>query len=529
VCYVVDMTRRTHRLGERLGTDHTLAVGDVIGGIDVGSNAARLKLVRLLDDGAFDIVHQERAPVRPGEGIWDTGAMPEPVIERLVGALERFAGLCRVHRAVHVRAVATSAVREAKNRDDVVARVRERCDLDLEVISGLEEARLIGLGVFRGLPPKARSLLIDIGGGSTEVARGEGEDPHELWSMPVGAVRLTEIFGTANRVSREQLVAMRRYAQRIVADALPSPIKQAPKHAIGSSGTVRAVCAFAAPPGSSHATREHLTRAVEALVGMSIAARRKRFDVQRAEVVIAGAVILESVAFHLQLESVTAVDGGLKEGLLVDLVRRASERRTDPLLSEAVVEAGRRFDFDEAHGIHTRDTALALFDQLGDVHRLPTESRLILEVAAVLHDAGYLVSSNRHHKHSMYLIQNMDLPGISDRERALAALVARFHRRSPPTKDHPDLVGLDPTERRVVRGLTTLLRIADATDQSHEAAVEGVSVSDDGTATIITLHTVSGRTIEPFEHEGLRTLFRSCFGRRLQIVIGSPGRRKRSP
>jgi exopolyphosphatase/guanosine-5'-triphosphate,3'-diphosphate pyrophosphatase len=523
------MTRRTHRLGERLGTDHTLAVGDVIGGIDVGSNAARLKLVRLLDDGAFDIVHQERDPVRPGEGIWDTGAMPEPVIERLVGALERYTALCRVHRAVHVRAVATSAVREAKNRDDVVARVRERCDLDLEVISGLEEARLIGLGVFRGLPPKARSLLVDIGGGSTEVARGEGEDPHELWTMPVGAVRLTEIFGTANRVSREQLVAMRRYAQRIVADTLPSPVKQAPKHAIGSSGTVRAVCAFAAPPGSSHATREHLTRAVEALVGMSIAARRKRFDAQRAEVVIAGAVILESVAFHLRLESVTAVDGGLKEGLLVDLVRRANERRTDPLLSEAVVEAGRRFDFDEAHGIHTRDTALALFDHLGDVHRLPTESRLILEVAAVLHDAGYLVSSNRHHKHSMYLIQNMDLPGISDRERALAALVARFHRRSPPTKDHPDLIGLDPTERRVVRGLTTLLRIADATDQSHEAAVAGVSVTDDGAATIITLHTVSGRTIEPFEYEGLRTLFRSCFGRRLQLVIGSPGRRKRSP
>jgi exopolyphosphatase/guanosine-5'-triphosphate,3'-diphosphate pyrophosphatase len=519
---------RHHAIGERLDTDHTLAAGDVLGAIDVGSNAVRLKLVRVSSDGAFEPLHQERDPVRPGEGIWQTGAMPTAVVARLVGALARYADLCRAYGARHVRAVATSAVREAKNRVEVVDQVRKRCDLELEVISGQEEARLIGLGVFRGLPARARSLLVDIGGGSTELARGEGETPLALWSVPIGAVRLSEIFRVDARVSREQLVSMRRFAQRVVAEAVPTVIKGAPRHAIGSSGTIRAVCGFAAPPGAAHATREHLSRAVEELASMSATERRKRFDAQRAEIVIAGAVILESVAHHLQLESVTAVDGGLKEGLLVDLVHRAEQRRVDPLLSEAVVTAGRRLSFDEAHAVHTRDIALRLFDQLSAVHGLPSDARLILEVAAMLHDVGYLVARSRHHKHAHYLIQNLDLPGISDRERELAALVARFHRRSLPQKQHALLTQVTPLELRVVRGLVALLRIADGADHSRQQPVAAVDVDVTPRRVRVTLRAHKGKEIEPWDHETEAGLFRACFGRVVDVdVIAAPARARR--
>lgn len=514
----------TRALGERLGGSHALAPGEILGAIDVGSNAARLKLARVTNDGAFEQLHTERDPIRPGEGIWQHGEMSEPVIKRLVTTLTRYATVCRKLHAGHVRAVATSALREARNKDDVVRRVREAAGLELEVIPGQEEARLIGLGVFRGLPARARSLLIDIGGGSTEVARGVGEDPVELYSVNLGAVRLTEIFGSTTKASREQLVAMRRFAQRVVEANLPTKIPHAPTHAMGSSGTVRAVCAFAAPPHQATVTREHLSRAVEELVRLTPAARRKRFDAQRADIVVAGAVILESIAFHCHLDSVTPVDGGLKEGLLVDLVRRAETRKADPLLSEAVLAAGRRFTFDEAHAVHTRDVALMLFDQLEDMHHLPPDCRLLLEAAAVLHDVGYIVATSRHHKHSQYLIANLDLPGLSERERDLISLVARFHRRTLPTRDHPALAALSVVEKRAVRALAALLRVADTADHGRRQPVSRVETRIGDARVQVRFVPRRGRSIEAWDHEAEQELFRSCFGRRLDVVVGRTGK-----
>lgn len=512
---------RTSRsaLGERLGGDHSLSPGEVIGAIDVGTNAVRLKLVRLLADGTFEQLHQERDPVRPGEGVWETGAMAPVVVGRLTKTLQEYASICRRAGVGHLRAVATSALREARNRDDVVARVREAAGIELEVVSGKEEARLICLGVLRGMPASSRTLLFDIGGGSTEVGRATGEEPVELWSVPVGAVRLTETFGADGDITREQLTALRRFAQRAVAEALPTRIAGAPRHAIGSSGTIRAVCSFAARPGTAHATRDGLSSAVEQLVALGPAGRRKRFDAQRAEILVAGAVILESLAHHLRAESVTAVDGGLKEGLLVDLVKRSQQRSVDPLLSESVLDAGRRFAFDEAHALHTRDVALALFDGLGPLHALPPDARLILEVAAVLHDVGNVVSRSRHHKHSLYLIQNMDLPGLSDHERELAALVARFHRRTPPRKEHPALAGLSTIEVRLVRKLATLLRLADATDRGREQAVASTEVAIRPSSVRVQLRRRKGRSMEAVDREEDRALFRSVFGRRLDVEV----------
>jgi exopolyphosphatase/guanosine-5'-triphosphate,3'-diphosphate pyrophosphatase len=506
-------------LGERLGADHHLAPGEILGAIDVGSNAVRLKLVRLLDEGAFEQLHQERDPVRPGEGVWETGAMARPVVDRLTRTLAEYATICRRAHVGHLRAVATSALREAKNRDDVVERVRKEAGLELEVVSGKEEARLICLGVLRGMPSTSRSLLFDIGGGSTEVARAVGEEPQELWSVPLGAVRLTEMFHADGHVTREKLTAVRRFAQRAVQEALPSTLPGAPKHALGSSGTIRAVVSFAAKAGTAHATREGLSRAVEELVALGPEGRRKRFDAQRAEILVAGAVILESLAHHLRVDSVTAVDGGLKEGLLVDLVRRSHQRSVDPLLSEAVLAAGRRFSFDEPHAAHTRDVALALFDELVDVHALPADARLLLEVASMLHDVGNVVSRSRHHKHSLYLISNLDLPGLSDHERDLAALVARFHRRTPPKKDHPALARLNAVEVRLVRKLATLLRIADVTDRNRQQAVRSVEVHARPHKVRIVLHLKKGRVVEAWDLQADEALFRAVFGRVLEVEV----------
>src|SRR5512140_3496822 len=183
----------------------------VVAAIDVGTNAVRLEIARTLVDGSLETLHQERDPIRPGEGVFLTGRMPPEVEDRLVATLRRYAALCRRYGA-RVRAVATSAVREAKNGRDVVRHVRAEAGLNLEIVSGREEARLICLGVLRGRPPTARAILLDIGGGSTEVATAVGEVPTDLWSVPVGAVRLTQIFGTAARASASQLAVLRGFA-----------------------------------------------------------------------------------------------------------------------------------------------------------------------------------------------------------------------------------------------------------------------------------------------------------------------------
>jgi exopolyphosphatase/guanosine-5'-triphosphate,3'-diphosphate pyrophosphatase len=476
--------RLGERIGERIGVDHAIAPGEIIGAIDVGSNAARMKLARVLADGSFERLHQQRDPIQPGEGLWETGEMSEPVVERLVRTMRAYRKICERERAGHVRAVATSALREARNREAVVARVREEARVDLEVVSGKEEARLIALGVLRGMPRTASSLLLDIGGGSTEIARAVGEAPHEVWSAPIGSVRMSGMFhlddrggADAGNITRDDVTRMRQFAQRVIGETLPARIAGAPKNALGSSGTIRAVCTFAAPAGRAAAGRDDITRAVEELVRLGPAERRKRFEAQRASIVVPGAVILETLVHHLRIDNVTPIDGGLKDGLLVDLLRRAQQRRTDPLLSDAVLSAGRRFGFDEPHALHTRDVALALFDQLAPAHKLPPDARLLLEAAAMLHDIGTAVSRTRHHKHSLYLMQHLDLPGLSDHERDLAALVARFHRRTPAKASHPALAELPDDEVRVVCVLSSLLRIADGADRGRESAVARVECS----------------------------------------------------
>lgn len=290
----------------------------ILAAIDVGTNAVRLELARRRPDGTFQTVHRERDPIRPGRGVFTTGAIPPPVVNRLVRTLRRYAALCRRHGAP-VRAVATCALREALNGAEVVRRVRSEAGVALQVVSGREEARLVCLGVLHGASPRARSLVVDVGGGSTELAAASGRSPVRLWSVPVGAVRLTELFGTRGRVTPDRLERVRRFAAAAFRDALPPRLARS-RSALGSAGTVRAVVAFAA--GGSRASRGQVERAVEALAAMGPEERRRHFEPRRAEVVVAGAVVLEALMRRLRLDAIEAVDRGLRRGLLVDLSSR---------------------------------------------------------------------------------------------------------------------------------------------------------------------------------------------------------------
>jgi exopolyphosphatase/guanosine-5'-triphosphate,3'-diphosphate pyrophosphatase len=282
--------------------------------IDVGTNAVRLKIARRRATGRLETLHQQRDPVRPGEGVFSTGAIGPAAAARLLYTLREYGELCREFGA-RTRAVATSALREASNRAEVVERARHEAGIDVEVISGREEARLICLGVLEGAAPAQRALCIDIGGGSTELAVAIGEAPAGLWSLPAGAVRLMEQFGGDPSLER-----MRAFAHDAAA-LLPASQAGGWLEALGCSGTARALVAFATGDARSYATCGELTAAGEALWRMGAAKRRKLFEPRRADVIVSGAVILTAVIERLQVSTVRAVKRGLRDGILLDLVR----------------------------------------------------------------------------------------------------------------------------------------------------------------------------------------------------------------
>ncbi len=495
---------------------------DVLAAIDVGANAVRMELARPLPDGSLETLHQERDPVRPGEGVFSTGSIPREVADRLLATLRRYGALCRRDAAL-LRAVATSAVREARNGADIVRRAREEAGIELEVVSGREEARLICLGVLHGKPDHVRSLVVDIGGGSTEVATANGEHPTDLWSVAVGAVRLTEMFAISAKVPPARLALVRSYAAEAFREGLPRRFRH-PSVALGSSGTINAVVGFAASKRRS-ATAKEISRAVEELAEMGIEERRRHFDPRRAEIVVAGAVILEATVRHLEISAVTSVDTGLRNGILVDLLRRASTQRDDRSGAEGALALGRRFEFDEQHALQVGALAVTLFEDLAALHGLPLSARRVLEAAAVLHDVGNAVSFHKHHKHTFYLIANADMPGFSNRERELVATVARYHRRSTPDRKRADLAHLSASELATVRKLAAILRVANALDSSHQQPVRELRADHRDGGVTLRLRLRSPADLELWDVDREAPFFREVFRRRLELVVRrDPGR-----
>jgi exopolyphosphatase/guanosine-5'-triphosphate,3'-diphosphate pyrophosphatase len=486
------------------------------GAIDVGTNAVRLKVVRPRRDGSLEVVHEERDAIRPGEGVFETGSMPPATAARLIETLRRYAAICRETHA-EVRAVATSALREADNGPLIVERVASEAGVRLEVISGREEARLICLGVLAGTPARARSLVVDIGGGSTEIAVAVGETPRRLYSLALGAVRLTEIFGSSGGVPPRRLAVMRDYAREVVERGLPRRM-EAPHAAIGSSGSIRAVVGFAASRGTAHASAAQVARAVDDIAAMTPAARRRRFDPARAEIIVAGAVVLEAVARHLDLASIAATDRGLRDGLLLDLARRHRPGEAGRRLHGAAIAVGRTMRFDEAHARKVAEIALVIHDAVaGPGGAGDARARRYLEVAALLHDAGHAIGYQRHHKHAAYIIQHADMPGLTDRERDLISRIARFHRRSEPSLTHSGMEGLSRAEALLVRRLATILRVADALDRSHHQPVRAVRAALRDRALVLRLEPTGPLELELWDVGHDLALFRRVFGRRLIV------------
>jgi exopolyphosphatase/guanosine-5'-triphosphate,3'-diphosphate pyrophosphatase len=473
-------------------------VGDdlpVLGALDIGTNSFHLVLARPAGADRFETLTREKQVVRLGQGGGDMKELAPDAIDRGIACLRRMRGIADSYGAT-VRAVATSAVREAANAADFLRRAKEEADFDVEVISGVEEARLIHLGVLQAVPAyDERLLLIDIGGGSTEVLIGQQAEVLAARSFKLGAVRLTDRFFPGGTVTPKAVRACRQYARDVLSHFQREVDELGFEIAVGSSGTAESLArvthaAHGKEPlvtyNCASFTRADLTAAVDALVRHRTAARRAAvpgLEAARADIIVAGAVILDTAADMFGIRELTFSEGALRDGVLVDTLARLSGgdavgelHHLRDVSRRSIRQLAERCDDDPAHSAHVARLALELFDGLASVHGLDATAREYLEAGALLANVGLVVSHSKHHLHAYYVIRHSELAGLTDAEIEVIALIARYHRKSAPKSSHPPFAALTSDQQALVRTLAGILRVAIGLDRRHRGCVERVTV-----------------------------------------------------
>jgi exopolyphosphatase/guanosine-5'-triphosphate,3'-diphosphate pyrophosphatase len=483
--------------------------------IDIGTNSFHMVVARVGTDigeagaGAFEVIAREKEMVRLGSSSGDMKLLAPEAIERGVAALARMARIAAIHDA-EVHAVATSAVREARNAEEFLTRARVEAGVEVDVISGVEEARLIHLGVLQAVPVyDERMVLIDIGGGSTEVLVGERGDTLTAGSVKLGAIRLTRRFFRGESLHPGAVDSCRRHIRSALAPLAREVERVGFETAVASSGTAEAVVAMvharrdAGPVprtfNNARVTRDEVASVVDELARVRTLSERRQLpgiDDTRADIMLGGALILDETMAVLGIDELVFSDYALREGALLDALSRrrgATLHHLRDLRRRSVVQLAVAMDDEPEHSARTALLALELFDGTARWHGLDDTWRELLEAAALLANVGQAVSHSEHHKHSYYVIRHSDrLAGFTDHEIELIALVARYHRKSAPKAKHAEFAKLRPEDQDAVTALAAILRVGIALDRSHAGPVDAVQViSANGSGPLRVL--VSGR------------------------------------
>lgn len=470
--------------------------GDVHAAIDIGTNSIHLVVARADASGGFEVLTTDKEAVRLGEGSGDMAELTDAAMDRGVAALRRFRQIAE-SRGADIAAVATSAVREADNRAVFLDRAYDEAGVDVAVISGTEEARLIHLGVLQALPIFDQQILtIDIGGGSTEFVVGRAAKILASRSVRLGHIGLTDRFFPNGVVEPGALDECRRYVRAFLA---PVGVALGPlghQIAAGSSGTISALADIIAAQADERTDRPEIDQAglgaaVEHLASIAQpedrCAETPRLDAKRSDVILGGAVLLEQIFERFSIDKMLVSEYALREGVLLDRAHGDSGgfHHLNDIRSESVLRFADAFDEDRSHVEHSRDLSLQLFDELEELHGFGLFERDILEAAGLLHNVGLFVSHAAHHKHSYYLIRNSDrLAGFTDREIELIAQVARYHRRSPPKDSHQTFMAMSDIDKERVEMLAGILRVGIALDRTRSRAIAALSATTVGADTV---------------------------------------------
>ena len=499
--------------------------------IDIGTNSFHMIVAAVRANGTFTVLGREKEVVRLGEGSSDMKHLSSEAMDRGIAVLKRFALIAENHEA-EIRAVATSAVREALNRDRFVERVRAEIGIAVDVVSGFEEARLIYLGVLQALPVFHRqALLVDIGGGSTEFLLGKAGSVLFANSLKLGAVRLTNHFFRGKTVKQKEIVECRAWLAGALDPVQRDLRSREIEIAVGSSGTILGIASmivaarggeFSSEDGGVVITRKEVRKAVAQVLEADTAARRRLIpglDPARADIITAGALVLEQVFEVLGLREMTTSKYALREGLLLDTLRKISgdERavaRLRDIRKSSVRDLAETCHAELRHAAHVARYALEIFDQTLELHGLGSVAREHLEAAATLHDIGYHISHSLHHRHSYYIIRHAELLGFTEGEKEIIANVARYHRKSHPRMKHENFAPLSESDKIIVLKLAAILRIADGLDRRHRGLFSTVLCLRRGTLLAFSLSTTRpvDTSLELWGAERRKELFEEVFG-----------------
>jgi exopolyphosphatase/guanosine-5'-triphosphate,3'-diphosphate pyrophosphatase len=497
-----------------------------IAAIDVGSNAIRLAIANVTADGQFQTLYNVREPVRLGQDVFTKGSISAQTIDRTLQAFTDFNQKIKERAVTHVKAIGTSALREATNRDSVLRSVAKATGIEISIIGGEEEARLIHQAVKQSVNLKNKvALLVDIGGGSVEVVLADDTTVLCAESYSMGSVRLLKILGgKAGEEKFHQLVTeyvdatQRRLKQEIGNQKIDI--------CIGTGGSIESLGDLRRELFDKNSNQKILADELKSLVkklrGMTVEQRIQEFRLRpdRADVIVPAAIVLQKIVQEAGVQEVIIPGIGLKDGVLLEGIaelRDKEKRSYRGQVMESATRLGRKYSFDEKHGTIVAKLAAQIFDQMKSVHGLDDEARLLLEVAALLHDIGHYINVANHHKHTFYLIQSSPLVGLTSLQTDIISNVARYHRKSPPKAQHKPYMDLPPKQQKIILQLAAILRLADALDHEHASTVENVEVEYKKPKIFFRLKGKGDMLLEKWALAAKRDLFESVFDANLVV------------
>lgn len=508
----------------------TSAPGARIAAIDVGSNSIRLVVAEVLPTGGYRVLDEERENTRLAAALAKTGRLDIKAADTSVTVLRNFLSIANGYNVSQIRAIGTSALRDAEDGPEFCDRVRKELNLSIEVISANEEARLAFLSVARAFDISGRRVAIaDIGGGSTEIVLASSGLVDQVYETKLGAVRVAEQCDVTTRSTEKEVGKLRDFVDGKLKKEMGKP-PFVPDMLFGTGGTFTALASIimaqqgiaGQPMWGFRVSRAQIRHLVADLASMSLAERCKvqGLSPQRADIIVAGLAIIERIMRQLRVNVVQVHTRGVRDGLLLTMVQQSP---TPPAVAvedrrAAVEEFAKNCGVDLPHARQVSRIAGSLWQQLAAPLSLKPEDRELIESAALIANVGYLINFEGHHKHSYHLIVNSELQGFERRQLQILANVARYHRGSEPKKRHENFSELSMEDQGRVRALAAILRVALALDRTHQQNVADVRarVTEDGVR--ITIQSQGDTDVDLWAAERKVDMFEKVFGRKVKFT-----------
>ena len=503
--------------------------------IDIGSNTVRLQISEVLERKRYSVILEEKDTIRLGEEVFKKGFFGPDSFEKARLTMLKFKQIVQQKNIEHIRAVATAGFREAANQQMMLDYLRKETGINIEVISGEEEARMIAMGVLANFDLAGRTaLIIDIGGGSAEIITANSKDITDIQSMSLGCTRLTRYFLKNLPVKAHQLEMLENHIDNVLEEIEPNTVLHPVDIIIGTGGSLNNITeiiykdkkeSLNAP--AREVSLEQVRKLNEELYKKDEKERLQMpgLDKKRVDIILAAGKVIERVMELYGINSFISLSKGLRDGLTLDTINNLGihfpyQFDNEVVKEHRVWELGHKYRFDEQHAYNVRDLCRVFFKKLQKPLGFKSKWLEYLDAAALLHDIGYYISFEKHHKHSQYLVENSEFVGFDELEVRIIANLVRYHRKSPPKTSHTLFNELPPAAQEIVMKMASLLRLADALDRSHQEKVHEVDISLSSKELVISIAQPASQLL--IEMEGLehkKDMFEKVFDRSVKLVM----------